>query len=143
MIEREREQFSIILQGTAAARLGTEYGKSLERYHDYESFSECLFIRRHQARCPPRTPDVIPHALTATDSYESLWVFCTVIAQLMMQLLMRAVTSLASGKDETKNLSQAAPKSPKSLSSGRRIHWCCHTDKAKKKCTYNIQVFVQ
>lgn len=36
-------------------------------------------------------PDVTLHALRATDSYWSLWVLCTIIAQLMMQLLMRAV----------------------------------------------------
>lgn len=40
--------------------------------------------------------------LTATDSYESRWVLCTIIARLMMQSLMRAAAALVSSKDDTK-----------------------------------------
>lgn len=47
-------------------------------------------------------PDVRLHAPTATNSYESLWVLCAIIAQLMMQLVMKAVSPLASSKDKTK-----------------------------------------
>lgn len=40
--------------------------------------------------------------LIATDSYESHWVLCTIIAHLMMPSLMRAVAALANSKDKTK-----------------------------------------
>lgn len=96
-----KEQFSLSHR-TSMAILCTEYVKAHDaRYHRYESFNECLCLYT----CIMK--DAL-HAwcnttcLTATDSYESLWVLCTIIAQLMMQVLMRALAPLASCEDETK-----------------------------------------
>lgn len=72
--------------------------RSWQRY-SYESFSESLFIRLHRANCRAWCNTT---GLTATDSYESRWVLCTIIAQLMMQSLMRAAAALVSSKDDSK-----------------------------------------
>lgn len=63
--------------------------------------------------------------LTATDSYESRWVLCTIIAQLMMQSLMRAAAALVSSKDDSKY-----------MTTGKKFH--IYRNASNLKHTHNI-----